>query len=131
MTLVAALLPEPGRCYIVGPVSLKPDANRPAFAAAERRLRALGWDPANPTKLRSSKTVKAESDRLIAIGGDYSQGPLYMRHMRTCFRRVLQSRAIFALSGWHTSPNARFEINLAQRAGIPVFEYETGVPIVR
>lgn len=75
--------------------------------------------------------VAAESQRLIAGGADYSHGLLYRRFMRTCFRRVIQSRAVFTLPRWQDSSNAWFEVELALRAGIPVFEYETGVRVVR
>lgn len=108
-----------------------PNANRPAFATAERVLRQREWEPTNPTTLRGSRMVAAESKRLIAEGKDYSRGLLYRRFMRTCFRRVLQSRAVFCLPGWEDSKNAWFEVELALRAGIPVFEYETGVRVVR
>lgn len=131
MDLTAADLPDPGRCYIVGSVSQAPDNNRPAFAEAERKLRQHGWDPTNPTKMRASKIVAAESRQMIERGQDYSTGPLYVQHMRTCFRRVLQSRALFALPGWHMSKNAEFEIDLALRAGIPVYEWTGGLRIVR
>lgn len=108
-----------------------PNRNRALFQAAENKLTALGWRPTNPTKMRNSKAVGAESQALLNAGKDYARGKLYQRHMRTCFRHVLQSRALFCLPGWQKSQNASFEVELALRAGIDVYEYESGLRIVR
>lgn len=121
------------RCYVVGSVSQEPDGNRAAFAAACEQLKSEGWLPWNPTAEPDSAAVEAESKQLIAQGDMYSSGPLYRAFMRRMFRYVIDSAQIFVLPGWHKSQNACFEVVMAQKAGIPVVDYESRkpLPIVR
>jgi len=89
--------------YISGPVSGRPDFNRPAFARAANRLRAWGHDPVLPFETSPYHPDKA-----------------WLDYMLDDIPAMLKCEAVAALPGWITSRGARIEVLLAWALGIKV-----------
>ena len=99
------------KVYIAGPITGRPDGNRPAFAAAAAALADAGWIPVNPHNLHDGEP-------------DLSYGAYLRRdiaHLVTC-------AALYALPGWETSHGARLEVQIARACDIPVFRARDGFP---
>lgn len=88
--------------YIAGPMTGYPDMNYPAFFAAEEQLRAAGFyrilNPARTTVSRDGT---------------------YQDYMRSGLRMVLDSTALVLLPGYEASNGAMWELETAQRLGLP------------
>jgi hypothetical protein len=76
------------------------DFNRPAFFAAERALKAMGWAVSNPARNRWC--------------------PSWAAYMRKDLVRLMACHRIYMLRGWRRSAGARFERDCARRVGIEV-----------
>ncbi|MER5252927.1 DUF4406 domain-containing protein [Streptomyces sp. NPDC002855] len=85
-----------GKIYISGPMSGIESMNYPAFDEAEAQLVAENWEVVNPAQLdRDSGTLSRE---------DY---------MRRDIEALLECDWIYMLPGWHNSPGARAEYQVA------------------
>lgn len=94
------------RVYIAGPMTGLPDFNYPAFHAAEAYVRAnTEWQVENPAR---------------HFGG--RQDLPYEQYMREAVRSLTYCDAIMLLSGWEASPGARFELTVARKLGLDVFD---------
>lgn len=94
------------KVYIAGPMSGYPDYNFPAFMAAEAKLRELGYEAINPARI---KHIDKKNWSLC---------------MRQAVAEMLKADQIATLPGWHRSPGARTEVDLAMAIGIPVTEIQ-------
>jgi hypothetical protein len=90
------------RTYIAGPMTGRPDFNRPAFYAAEDTLRALGHDPINPAD--------------VQLADDAS----WLDYMRQTMRLLTEADAVCVLPGWTVSRGAQIEVYWANSVGIPI-----------
>lgn len=81
--------------YIAGPMSRIDDYNFPAFDAAEKALRAAGYDVANPA----------------SIGVHEGWG--WYDYMRPALKMMLDCDRVALLPGWEDSRGARIERSLA------------------
>ena len=101
-----------GRVYVAGPMTGLPEWNYPAFNAAARDLRALGFDVSNPVEVDH------------AAGHDVNRdGPQSHRdYMRRDLPEVLSCDAIVVLAGWENSKGARIEVGVAVECGLGVFD---------
>lgn len=97
------------RVYISGPMSGLEDNNRKAFDAAEKDLKARGFDVVNPHNVKPSQEF-----------------PTYHDYLKADLREMLLCDAVYALPGWGTSNGAWIECGLAKEVGIPVKEYNRG-----
>lgn len=89
--------------YISGPMTGKPQFNRPAFVVAEDYLN--GHHPA----------LKVLSPHTIVI-----DEPSWEKYMRVALGMMLKCEAIYMLKGWRDSKGARIELGLAQELGMRV-----------
>lgn len=89
------------RVYISGPITDMPDCNRSAFADAENKLRALGYDPVNP------------------LHNGLPPDAAWARHMKADIKLLMDCDALVWLDGWDKSRGARIEIKLADGLGMP------------
>ncbi len=81
--------------YIAGPITGRPDLNRPAFAAAADKLRAEGWSVYSP----SSANL---------------EGMPLARIMQIVLTQLCECDTIAMLPGWWCSGGARVEWLLAR-----------------
>lgn len=83
--------------FISGPMTNKPEYNRPQFFAAEKMLKKHGyivWNPAyNP------------------------DGLSHEAYMQVCYAMIDRSDAIYQLPGWKESKGARLEKAYADATG--------------
>lgn len=93
--------------YVSGPMSGKPDMNRPAFAKATAELRKAGWRVVSPVELDEFKP-----DYVLA-NGEWSG------HLRwDLAAMLLRCNFIVCLPGWKSSKGAMLENNVAKAVGI-------------
>lgn len=86
--------------YVIGPVTGRPDLNRPAFEAARRLLERRGY------------AVEVPHDT-IPPGTDWA------RAMAMSAERLRLADGVAKLDGWRSSRGARAEARLARRLGKP------------
>ena len=129
------------RIYCSGPMTGKPDHNRPAFDAAEKRLTAQGHFVVNPHRISELFGTAAELSasfkeyyRLLSnYGEDAFNNSLMclMAKYRTRLARsvmdadlaaVRSCDAIYLLRGWETSRGAKKELAEALAHGLTVMQ---------
>jgi len=100
--------------YIAGPMTGIADFNYPAFDAAEKELRGLGFayiiNPAN-------------------TGRRFGMAKSYDFYLRESLRQVLTCEAVALLEGWESSKGAILEYYMAKTLGLPVFRFLTGITL--
>lgn len=94
------------RIYIAGPMSGRPDFNRPAFHETAANLRARGYEVENP-----------------AENSPPSCGSWH-GWMRLGIAQIIKCDTMILLPGWETSRGANIERQLAIDLGINVVDYE-------
>lgn len=102
-----------GTVYLAGPMRGCADFNRPAFHAAARRWRDLGFVVMNPAE----NDLVLGDDRPFA---DYFRNDLVMLSHMT---------ALVLLTGWVASRGARIEARIALALGVPCYDASTGAEI--
>ena len=90
------------RIYISGPISGRPDLNRPAFSAAAAGLRSMGHDVINPHDIPAERP------------GEWTS------HMRADLAALVTCDLIAFLPGWQDSRGARLEATVAVELGLGV-----------
>jgi hypothetical protein len=90
------------RVYIAGPMTGLPELNFPAFHAAEKNLRADGFEPVNPVH-----------------NGLPREAP-WSDHMRADIAMLLTCEAVMMLPGWQKSRGASLERHIAKRLGMGI-----------
>ena len=94
-------LPCKKRVYISGPMTGRPQYNRPAFFAMEKRLKALGFSVLNPA--------------------GWPEQPTWEDYLRVDLAMLSRyADAIMLLDGWEHSRGARTEAAMARGLGLPV-----------
>lgn len=91
------------RIYIAGPMTGLPEFNYPAFFAAEKRLRAGGFDALNPARAEGREGCKS-----------------WLDYMRAGIRDVADCDGIALLPGWQASRGAALEAHVARSLDLPV-----------
>lgn len=89
--------------YICGPTAASdaPDNNHAAFRECADRLRALGFEPIDPSELGAGELT-------------------YAQYMRADIAAVLTADALAVLPGWDAGVGSRLEVAIAVAIGIPV-----------
>lgn len=104
------------KAYLSGPMSGIPGFNFPAFNEAAAELAAQGYDVFNPAS-------EGWGD------GDPSNGFTTEEQWREFLRHdiaaVAAADTVFVLPGWEQSKGATFELSVAHKLGIPVYDFET------
>ncbi len=88
--------------YIAGPMTGKPDGNRAAFYAAEKRLSSEGFIVLNPAVFPDSLE--------------------HHQYMVMCLAMLEQSGVIYMLPGWRDSKGACIEHRRARELGLMIVE---------
>lgn len=116
--------PKRGTIYLAGPMRGLPEFNFPAFMAADKHLRAIGWDVRNPA-------VKDTEDGLDVNGThgqdhELEQQGFDMREAITWDLNAItwECDAIALLPGWKGSSGSKAELALARFLNIDVYEYD-------
>lgn len=94
------------RIYVAGPMSGRPDFNRPAFHEAAANLRSRGYEVENPAE-----------NPPPSCGSWYGW-------MRLGIAQIIKCDTMILLPGWETSRGANIERQLAIDLGINVVDYE-------
>ena len=132
------------RIYIAGPMTGKPDLNRPAFVAAEKRLTAQGHFVINPhriSELFGTAKELAESFADFYFVEDQNRLNRFYEASREIERRITLARAvmdvdlaavrscdaIYILRGWESSRGAKKELAEALEHGLEIMQ-EGGTP---
>ena len=89
------------KIYISGPISGKPDYNRPAFDEAKRQLADAGYDPVSPLDCSDPEWSWEEC-------------------MKADIRTLLECEGVAYLQGWTYSRGSVIEIMLAMDLEIPI-----------
>lgn len=95
------------RVYISGPISDRPQGNKPAFDAEEARLRSAGVDVFNP------QSIAPPPDGM-------SKEEVWKYYMRHCVRELPDCTQIRLLPEWEQSKGARWEHAIADMLGLVV-----------
>lgn len=90
------------RIYISGPMTGLPDNNYPAFHAAAKKLRAMGYDVVNPAENGLPKDTT------------------WQAHMRADIMAMMTCNEVVCLPEWSDSRGAIIEVQLAISVGIKV-----------
>ena len=96
------------RIYISGPMTGRPNLNKPAFFAAASGLRAAGHHPVNPV------------DVCAQIGATE-----WTDCMRADIKALCDCDGIALLPGWEMSQGAQLELHIAHRLGLLIGPVET------
>lgn len=83
-----------------------PEFNFPAFHAAARKLRELGYEVANPAEINSE------------TGGDWHY------YLRADIKALCDCDTLALLPGWEGSKGAHLELHVAHRLGMEVMAVE-------
>lgn len=102
------------RIYIAGPITSKPKTYKKSFAAAEKRLKALGFTVINPAALDNPKKPM---DWIACMKRDI---PL-----------LLSCEAIYMLNGWWKSVGATLEHTIAEAMNITDVDYRNTDVVLR
>ena len=117
------------RVYCSGPMTGKPDLNRPAFDAAEKRLTAQGHFVINPHRISElfgtaeelAKSFSALYGEII-IGGPLRAPTLACAVLDADLAAVRSCDAIYLLRGWEKSRGAKKELAEALAHGLTVMQ---------
>lgn len=118
------------RIYISGPMTGKPDLNRPAFDAAEKRLSAQGHFVINPhrfSELFGTAEELAKSFHglymLEQVGVNSICSPRLARAVMDADLAAVRScDAIYLLRGWESSRGAKKELSEALSHGLRIMQ---------
>ena len=125
------------RIYISGPMTGKPDLNRPAFDAAEKRLREQGHFAINPHRIseqfgtpeelaESFKSYYAVMNGILRdeldIALSKQKGLPARAVMDAELAAVRSCDAIYLLRGWENSRGAKKELAEALAHGLQVMQ---------
>lgn len=100
------LNPEIKKVYLAGPMTGYEEYNYPAFEAAEKGLRALGYEVVSP---REISLAHGSNDWAFCLKED--------------IRELVHCNAIVTLEGWVQSKGATLECYIAWRLKIPILRY--------
>ncbi len=88
------------KIYVAGPMTGYLDFNFPAFHAEAARLRALGYQVANPAEINADAS------------------PDWADCMRADIRELVTCDAVALLDGWEKSKGANLEVHIASELGM-------------
>ncbi len=111
------------KLYLAGPMTGIPQFNFPAFYAAEKELREMGYEVVNPAELDPPEVQKAawdSPDGQLTDGG--VAGHTWAEFLARDVKAVAGCDGLVLLPGWQTSKGARLERFVAQLLGLPVYE---------
>lgn len=99
------------RIYLSGPMTGKPDLNRPAFKRYADIVRAMGYEVVNPHDVPATK-----------YGGGLVEGePSYDDYLLSDIVSLVKCDGILMLPGWQESKGARVELEIAMVLGHSFF----------
>lgn len=94
--------------YVSGRITGVPDLNKPKFAEATKRLRAMGYIVRNPHEFCAD--VPPDSD--------------CHHYMRICIAELMKCEMVLFLDDWFESKGATIERRIASDMEIPCVMYE-------
>ena len=91
--------------YLAGPMSSKPDKNKPLFDSATACLRELGYDVISPAELDIKDTASQNWNDFMVRD----------------IPHVLKCDVVVLLTEWYKSRGTLLEVNIAGNLGKPIF----------
>lgn len=119
------------RIYCSGPMTGKPDLNRPAFDAAERRLTAQGHFVINPHRISelfgTAEEISSAFNHVYYFPYNATKESSNMTRLARAvmdadLAAVRSCDAIYLLRGWETSRGAQKELAEALAHGLQVMQ---------
>jgi hypothetical protein len=104
--------------YVSGPITGKPDGNRPAFDQAATKLKASGCVVVNPHEVFTEQ-VPTQASEMEAY---------WQRAMRRDIKALVDCTHILMLPGWSNSRGAKLEKHIAEALGMQVAYLYDEVP---
>jgi hypothetical protein len=101
------------RVYVSGPMSGIVDSNFPAFNAAARELRRLGYEVVNPAEINPGDPPPPDA-------GESAQKHFWRQCLRADVKELCDCDMVALLPGWEDSSGAHLEVHIAHRLGIKV-----------
>jgi len=95
------------KIYLSGPMSGLPDLNFPAFNAAARTLRIIGYTVVNPAEFETDVTGLEGRAR-------------WVKFLKADIKELMDCDGIVMLPGWENSEGAQLEHITASALDIPV-----------
>jgi Domain of unknown function (DUF4406) len=108
--LTCSAVTYPHKLYVAGPMTGIPHANYPAFHAASKQLRDVGYAVLNPAENYAGHIGLTHAD-----------------YMRLDIQMVLLVDGVAVLPGWRESKGASLEVHIADTLGIQVQTIEEWV----
>lgn len=112
-------------CYISGPISGLQNGNFENFQKAQKQLEKEGYIVMNPHEIgkelydKWSKINRPENK----VEGQNYDNELWKDFMRLDIRHLTLADSMFVLDNWENSRGCRMEILVAQKLGIPVYNF--------
>lgn len=108
--------------YIAGPMTGIRHFNLPAFFKAQEQLEAAGYGTINPSESDSPEVQRACLASEKGDWADLSPGASLHEIIRQNVDDVLSSDGLCVLPGSSLSAGALFEIALAERINLPIYD---------
>ena len=102
------------RVYISGPMTGIPEYNFPEFEKAEAFLRAQGFEPVSPHRVKPHQFTPAET-AMLDIYGVTKERRDWLAYILVDLLELVTCQRIYMLHNWRKSPGANIEFEVANR----------------
>lgn len=108
------------KVYISGPIALRPDGNRKAFAEAAEKLRTMGHEPVDPHEVDKThpNSWPCRGSVIPVFEGEAPKPHRYGCCMVPDLRALLECEGYTTLTEWETSRGATVEVLVAEICGL-------------
>lgn len=113
------------KLYLSGPMTGKPDHNKPAFDAAAADLRGRGYEVVSPVELDHNSGVELGSPDGYTVSDDD-----YAKYLERDFEALADCDGVVFIKGWETSGGAGREGRYAIQLGLYLYLYSPDNPIL-
>lgn len=110
-------LPRIGKTYLAGPMRGIERFNYPAFDVAQKELEAQGWEVWSPAQMDRDTGHDVEFSDPSVVDAAFMQAAV-----RRDLKVLLDVDAIHLMMGWQRSSGATWELDVAEKLGLQVWE---------
>jgi len=105
------------KIYIAGPIFVKPDSNRKAFASMKAFLVSRGYEVVSPWDLDASHEGECRESTVAGMGGGHTAAC----YMRSDIRALIECDAVVFLPGWEKSSGSFVEFVITRTLGLKMY----------